>query len=448
MIVEILFASITNNNFQEFFKDHQESEVSLTKVQLTKVQRVELEKQLVAIFEEAQTLDVSNPELWQKYLVFYNLPTLLIQKVEQFAKSVVEKNEANISFQTVIERVSDSLQKATYFKEDYKLDIEVKKLVDELINYQSLRFVRLPLINIKINNELKISPVTFYEFTEERKRINKDLWMHIENMYQNDKDYVFSYAELVLDGDSRLSLSNAIDITKKILNIIRAFSVPIAAEETTQFGIINEYSNFLPLPVAQEVINSSINEQKKPTITKINFFIRPYNLNELINNFPSDQSKLFLEFLNTVLENDKNPELIDKYLNGLNWLGESTKPDSNEARYTKMVFALESMIGGEPKKDVNFTYRGISAALSERASFIIGGNQDSKLATHLHIKKIYTRRSEIVHGKAKLISVVDLISDFGVIRALAHKLFPLLDDFQTLEKLDDWVIRKRYEDSK
>ena len=55
--------------------------------------------------------------------------------------------------------------------------------------------------------------------------------------------------------------------------------------------------------------------------------------------------------ISEVIENSINQPQNDmgkKYLRGLWWLGETTKPDSVEAKFVKLSISLEFFLGGEP----------------------------------------------------------------------------------------------------
>ena len=140
-------------------------------------------------------------------------------------------------------------------------------------------------------------------------------------------------------------------------------------------------------------------------------------------------------------------DMENKLLDGIHWLGESTKPDTNHARFVKIGVALETLLGGEPKDEM-LQVRGITAMLAERAAFVAGKDFESRKKIDEDIRKYYGMRSGIVHGRKKDITLTD-IDDFGkLVRSLALALLEKLDklgsNLSTVEELESWVKTQRY----
>ena len=133
-----------------------------------------------------------------------------------------------------------------------------------------------------------------------------------------------------------------------------------------------------------------------------------------------------------------------KFISGLRWTGEATKPDILSARFTKLAVALESFIGG----DSNVAYlstRGITATLAERAAFLIGGSIEEKLAIHKKVAALYGKRSKIVHGSSDDLEFKDLKEFSEIIRLVIFSYFNKLDDFNSIDDFQRWILNQRYD---
>ncbi len=136
-----------------------------------------------------------------------------------------------------------------------------------------------------------------------------------------------------------------------------------------------------------------------------------------------------------------------KLLDGIHWLSESTQPDTNNSKFAKISFSLETLIAGEPE-DEDLKVRGVTAMLAERAAFIAGRDLSDRLAIDKDIRKYYGMRSKIVHGSEGDASLDD-IEKFGqLVRRLAlallEKLDKLRDEISSIEKLEKWVKVQKY----
>ena len=136
-------------------------------------------------------------------------------------------------------------------------------------------------------------------------------------------------------------------------------------------------------------------------------------------------------------------EMQRKFLSGLRWIGEGTKPDTLAARYLKISTALEYLIGGESSIEY-LTTRGITATLAERAAFLIGKDKDQRISIDRAVKKYYGLRSKIVHGNRDAVDQSDFL-EFGLlVRQIALTLCQKVSSFSGVDDLQKWVIEQRY----
>lgn len=300
------------------------------------------------------------------------------------------------------------------------------------------QIVDIPIANLYLEgNAIKIGYVTFMTITE--KELAK--WKNKPLLWQPTQYDIHVFARVETPGDSKEeTFSYAKSQVDQVLNILRALCFPFGRRsETMQIGMIGNMTQTTAIPMRMN--NREFAAQ----------FSTPSGLHpaliELRKSIWSKVEQSQWESISKIMVKNEQSKMESKLLTGLQWVGESTKPDTNNAKFTKICFALETMIGGEPKYE-DLKVRGITAMLAERAAFLIGEDLNNRLDIDHKIRKYYGKRSEIVHEGQANISLADL-DDFGALvrriaLALLEKLDKERDKLNTVEKLEGWVRSQRY----
>jgi hypothetical protein len=336
------------------------------------------------------------------------------------------------------------VQQAVYFTGD-KHDVrsEVEQTTKELLNYHPQREIDIPIVNLEIGPEpIKFGIVTFYGMTEKDK---EDVWLtRVANKEFLDDMGVRSYARVVALGDQTKSKEDADKVVNDSLTYVRAVGFPVNTTPQIQFGVINDFPSLQVRPY-----RTGSTTQNPRLEADISYSWRlgpghaPYDLcKDILNKVESST----LEELKDLIETDyRKPRtnMRRKVLLGLHWLGEATKPDAPEAKFAKLAFALEALIGGEAKEDTLST-RGLTATLAERAAFIAGENESQRMEIHGAIHTYYGYRSGIVHGGEKQIGDDQLEGFASLIRRIAWSLLDKIGNFVDVDSLQRWVLSQRY----
>ena len=307
--------------------------------------------------------------------------------------------------------------------------------LNELIEFQAWQDVDFLIANLQHEGEaVKLGRVTFIVATkEELERWEK----HVKTFWPKEASKVQVIAHLRAPGDHIKAISYARAQVDLALDILRAFCFPFGRHsDTWRVGIVGDITSWAYTPMR-------INNREFPT----RIGARPA-LIELRKHILSKLEQPQWELINKLILKTRHTDMETKLLDGIHWLAESTKPDKNNSKFAKVSFALETLIGGEPKKDEDLKVRGITAMLAERAAFITGGDYPDRLAIDKNVRKYYGMRSNIVHGGKGEVSVDD-IDGFGqLVRRLAlallEKLDELTNELGNVEKLEKWVKKQRY----
>jgi hypothetical protein len=314
--------------------------------------------------------------------------------------------------------------------------------LNNLVEFRAWQHIDFPIVNLWLEGEpVSLGHVTFMPMTQ-------------QDIEQWEKDYtawlkaiadIHVFARVHAPRDLEKALSYARAQVNVALDVLRILCFPFAPHtDTCRIDVIGEiaFSTSTPIRVDQ-----------RRFVTQIEGALGYWQpeLRELMSEkLPPKLEPPPWELINRLIRKAEGPrsDMENKLLDGIHWLGESTKPDTKPARFVKIGVALEALAGGEPRKDERLQVRGITAMLAERAAFVAGKDLADRLKVDADIRKYYRWRSDIVHGGRRDISLSD-IDNFGIlVRRLALALLEKLDEpgssLSTVEDLERWVITERY----
>ena len=127
----------------------------------------------------------------------------------------------------------------------------------------------------------------------------------------------------------------------------------------------------------------------------------PPNLSEPLVLEDSDKKKLYNEIFQNLknLRDDHNADKI-RYINSsIRRFGYIYKASDPEDKISDLIIAIETLLSNDPIE--------IGIKISLRAAMLLGDTEESKQTIQQFIKKCYSKRSEIVHGKRKKPFVID-----------------------------------------
>jgi len=310
----------------------------------------------------------------------------------------------------------------------------------ELVEFEALQPIDYPIMNLWLEGEpVKLGHVTFMAATEEDvKQWQKDYMTRLQGVAD-----MHVFARVNAPGDLEKAVSYAITQVNSTLDLLRMLCFPFHHfTDACRIGVIGD-TGFTPYATIR------INQRQFVIHFESPFDISGYATSELRKHILSKLKQPQLALINKLIlkTEDSRINMKNKLLDGIHWLAESTKPDSYRARFAKISFALETLIGGEPE-DEELKVRGITAMLAERAAFIAGKDLDDRSSIDEDVRKYYRLRSEIVHGSKRDIALDD-INGFGVlirriILGLLKRLDELGDNLSTVENLERWVKTQRY----
>lgn len=310
----------------------------------------------------------------------------------------------------------------------------------ELVEFEALQPIDYPIMNLWLQGEpVKLGHVCFMAATEEDvKQWQKDYMARLQGIAD-----MHVFARVNAPGDLEKAVSYARTQVNSTLDLLRMLCFPFHPfTDACRIGVIGD-TGFTPYATIR-INQRQFAAQHRGTGA---FAVwEPELRKHILSKLDQRQWELINKLI--VKPEESRSDMENKLLDGIHWLGESTKPDTNRARFVKVGVALEALIGGEPKKDEMLQVRGITAMLAERAAFVAGEDQGDRVKIDEDIRKYYGMRSKIVHG-VKINIQLRAINSFGklvrrVALALLEKLDELGSNLSTVEKLESWVKTQRY----
>ena len=238
-------------------------------------------------------------------------------------------------------------------------------------------------------------------------------------------------------GDKETIFANASIKINTAINIIRAFSFPIVRNDMLQEICIE--GDFRQLRTFG--LLSYPGERKSGIYTTAIWNISIGGLIPLdIKRYQPRMNLLgFGEFLKRISSPDKFSKRIMK---AVDWLGEATKPDVLPAKFVKVAFSIDAMVGAEER---NIPDSGKKARIAERAAFLMGPNYRARNMIWDMMSDIIKKRDDIAHGSSDVvITEVDVEEAGKYARGLLAEILLRSPKFKDVAELAKWVRRQAF----
>jgi hypothetical protein len=238
-------------------------------------------------------------------------------------------------------------------------------------------------------------------------------------------------------GDQATIFANARTKINTAINVVRAFSFPIAHNNALQE--ISLEGDFRPL--RSFGLLSYTGDRKPGTYVSALYNVGiggviPLDIKRYL---PMMNLMGFGEFLEIISSPNKFSKRLMK---AVDWLGEATKPDVLPAKFVKVAFSIDAMVGAEER---NIPDAGKKARIAERAAFLMGRSYKARNMVWRAMGKIIEKRDEIAHGGSDVvITEVDVEEAGKYARGLLGELLLRAPRFKDVHELADWVRKQAF----
>lgn len=344
---------------------------------------------------------------------------------------------SNVLYQTITVLIASNA-------DEEETNRNIQEVVTNLLEYKSFRKIDIPIVLLKVSKPYVFGPVTFHPFTSEdtKSEWGKKIINSVDQFFISS----MCYASVLAPGDHYQAISYSYNLVSDSLNIIKGLGIPIVAEYTNQIAIMDSKPSTgnMYFRISRPDEDIKIDPYYGIT-TQVDGPIYTYRLYEdILSNVDEKHLQVVEEIVSSKNNFSPSNKIHSKILQGLRWLGESTRNDILQSRYAKLAFSLEAMIGGEATGD-HFT-RGIVATLAERAAFLAGMNLEERLDIDKNIRKYYGKRSAIVHGSVSTIYPNDFEKFAELVRKVCWGLIENCGSFNNVNELNAWIREQAYSD--
>ncbi len=299
----------------------------------------------------------------------------------------------------------------------------------ELLEFEAWHDVDIPIANLLLEDgPVEIGRASLFALTREE---IEDWKKRVYPLWSSTAPNCQTVARVHAPGDQSKATLYARTQVELALNVLRAFCFPFGSGiGVWQVGIVGEIVSYNSTPMR-------IDGQHYPTQVKP---VAQIELGkDILEKLPQNNWVAINELVLKPSPND----MENKLLTSIHWLGESTKPETNNSKFTKISVAFEALLGGEPK-DKHLSVRGITAMLAERVAFLLGDDLASRMVLDKVVRKYYDVRSDIVHEGHGKASDND-IDGFGrLVRGLILAMLGKTDTISNIENLEKWVRQQKY----
>jgi len=304
---------------------------------------------------------------------------------------------------------------------------EVRKTLQFIKEYKGEEaFITLPVWGLI----LKGSPLVVGDVEFRPRPVEQEMEEEIKRIDPNGNVKVI--AVTLAHGDREMIFNNAETQINKAINIIRAFACPIVSKGRLQeISFEGDYQLLRSVSISHS--KPKVGEESH--MTGIGLIqvggVMPIILEQHIGRMN------YLGFGELLKIIEKNDKFSRRLVRGAEWIGEATKQDVLQAKFVKVAFAIDAMIGDTAE---NIPDIGKRARIAERASFLLGTRYRSRVLIHKKMSDFISKRDSIAHGSAKLTVTEAEVEEIGLYaRSLLRRLLVGEPRFKDINQLARWV---------
>lgn len=313
-----------------------------------------------------------------------------------------------------------------------KLEQVLSDLILELVNKRTSRRLEFLVENVVVN---KPAPPFFnVEFV----RVSDDDLQRLykETLVPRPKVNAMAFARVEAPGDSTMAFRWGVRQVERYLNLLRGCGMrfllggrvrplrlvdrnPVdertAYRELGQYGASGWTMRFAPF---EEYVYARVHE-------------------DLLSCLEGERT-------DTLVSATKGPttELLEAAVRSLETLGEACKPNSNTTKILLVSSAFEMLLGYDSGDHLAF--RGQTAALCERAAFIVGGpTAEGHKEVDRRVRDLYGKGSGVRHGRNPDVSENEIGELASITQKVAVTILDRANQWKKPADIDKWLSNMR-----
>lgn len=315
------------------------------------------------------------------------------------------------------------------------IDAEFEAMIERLKYEVKDYIVVVPIENLKLDvPELKIADVTIVPQTDPPNSRLVDFTLLFESNsreYQQDFEYVHSFAVMTLKAQWEKAKAIAIGKVKDILNVLRLF---IGSGNVQGMQLFREVRLIGETGVSSGRHAYLIHHDDDGAGGTSEVVPRSHGIMTAVvgEEFISLLKTQGLPYIETVLQGKDKDAFKRKIYRAITWFGRGICANTDDEKFVSYVIALETLlIGKESEK---------RARLAKRAAFLLSDNPQERKQLQEGAKALYDLRSAIVHGGKPAERVTELET---LTRRVIHGF--VMGEFGTFDEFLEWIERAQSE---
>lgn len=143
-----------------------------------------------------------------------------------------------------------------------------------------------------------------------------------------------------------------------------------------------------------------------------------------------------------LLENSELNDMEKRIREAIIWISMASHENENSIAFLQCFLALEAILLVQD----GFINKSIVAQISEYIAFLLSADSKKRIAIEKEIKKLYSTRSAIAHGKKKSDIDSDIIKIFSLTRTLIVKFLcdESLKQIHKISELCDYITKLKF----
>ncbi|RHB47670.1 hypothetical protein DW886_03685 [Enterocloster aldenensis] len=312
--------------------------------------------------------------------------------------------------------------------------IDFKSILEHFKNtpLKEYHFIK-PALGLKLNNinYVNYSDITIIkkEFLTEYFKDNNNILELIEMRLKMNESLIFIDVACKAKDSTK---ANELAIKKfKIIDICFRFLLKGSNSKSLRFGLYSlnheSLSNMIGYSTNEFI---AIKEENNEHSVSIDDYLETL--------FETSLAKRVW----TLLENSDLNDMEKRIREAIIWISMASHENENSVAFLQCFLALEAILLVQD----GFINKSIVAQISEYMAFLLSADSNKRIAIEKEIKKLYSIRSAIAHGKKKSDIDSDIIKIFSLTRTLIVKFLcdESLQQIHKISELCDYITKLKF----
>jgi hypothetical protein len=395
---------------------------------------VEISKLIKSIGDEFEGLYMHDE-------VVYSLPVEHHSAFNDIARQLLnDKNRTEKFSEEYVTKKIKTIFASLLKNEEINVEDQISKFVAELDGYETKQTVLVPVIGIRLHEDLKVGSVTFLMPSAERIETIKKSLQEVINKYNKTEVKQKEVFDMFYSEMEEQLFKFTISEFSVIAEPDRAYER--AKEETRRALEIIRFASKAHYPMSEDI---RIGLKGEPGFgARRSFIISDRNLNskgdnegalrhlEMSKEVMRSMDKLGFSKLSGILAKPSPTNYEEVLLRAVHWFSSALQQQELENAFLCLIIALETIFTAERGNPITNT-------VAEGVALVLGHDFQSRKDIKKTIKDHYGMRSGVSHGGKKAILDSDYYTLMNMVGSIIAKLTDKTNTFSSQKEFSEWI---------